>query len=687
MTTGFASTLTVRGGTLAAQPGSETFGPLALVDGPLGEHPTVTVADGANFAPSDVRLTAGDLVIDDADAGLNSLQQTGGTLRGSGTVGVIALSWSGGAQSGSGSTVIPAIGSDPVLSGTKQLARTLRLERDLAWGASRGTLQVAAGGALENAATLTLADDADIDDGGGVIRNLNALGKPGAGMLDVPDIVNGEGATFTGAGRLTGSVVNSGTLAPGGSPGALAIGGDYTQTDAGTLEIELNGAAFGQFDTLPVDGTATLDGTLAIKRASAFEPGEAEAFTVITAASRVGQFAATTGGELPSGERLAANYAGSSVQIVTAGAQITIGDASASEGDAGTGTLTFPVLLSEAATSDVQLIYRTADGTAEAPGDYAETIGSVTIPAGQTAAAVAVPVNGDAEVEPDETFTVTLVTPAAKRSAGVPVITDERATGMIANDDGGGTPSPTPTPTATASPAADGKPVAECGPEPHPDGHAHAHRRRAEARRRGEAPEHAQVRQPAQLRDPPALPQGREDQVGAGVRQRQAGRRAQGQAAEVARRPARPAQGPLQGEDPGQADRRAHREGHPPVPDLCREERRPSGRSRSRSPGRARARPRTPSSRTPASRASAAAWVSLATTPETVTSRPETDGCAADRSRSRMATLSPAPLSVANSCGAVPSRTSKSVNVTTVEPLVERDPATVADAPPRSRST
>ena len=199
-----------------------------------------------------------------------------------------------------------------------------------------------------------------------------------------------------------------------------------------------------------MDGTATLDGTLAIERASGFKPAEADAFAFITAASRIGQFATTTGGELPSGEQLAANYAGSSVQIVTAGAQITIGDASASEGDAGTGTLTFPVPSASRprATSSSSTAPRTGPPTA--PGDYAETIGSLTIPAGQTAAAVAVPVNGDAEVEPDETFTVTLVMPAAKRSAGVPVITDERATGTIANDDGGGTPSPTPTPTATA---------------------------------------------------------------------------------------------------------------------------------------------------------------------------------------------------------------------------------------------
>jgi hypothetical protein len=68
------------------------------------------------------------------------------------------------------------------------------------------------------------------------------------------------------------------------------------------------------------------------------------------------------------------------------------------------------------------------DGTATGGDDYAAATGQVTIPAGQTAAAVQVAVFGDETMEPDETFTLTLVWASRAR-----VGTD--GTGTIVNDD------------------------------------------------------------------------------------------------------------------------------------------------------------------------------------------------------------------------------------------------------------
>ena len=100
LTIGFASTLTVQGGTLTVAPGSElSGGALALASAMFGAT-RVTARTARRSRPALVRLAAGELVIDDESGGLNALEQTGGTLRGSGTVGISQLTWTGGAQGG-----------------------------------------------------------------------------------------------------------------------------------------------------------------------------------------------------------------------------------------------------------------------------------------------------------------------------------------------------------------------------------------------------------------------------------------------------------------------------------------------------------------------------------------------------------------------------------------------------------
>ena len=82
---------------------------------------------------------------------------------------------------------------------------------------------------------------------------------------------------------------NGGTVAPGLSPGILNVVGNYSQTAAGTLAIELNGTTLGtQFDQLNVTGTIALAGTLAIT--TGFSPAEGDAFAIVAndAADAVG---------------------------------------------------------------------------------------------------------------------------------------------------------------------------------------------------------------------------------------------------------------------------------------------------------------------------------------------------------------------------------------------------------------
>jgi hypothetical protein len=109
---------------------------------------------------------------------------------------------------------------------------------------------------------------------------------------------------------------------------------------------------------------------------------------------------------------------------------IDIADARVAEGHAGTRDAEFLVTLSNPSTQTVTFNYVTGDGTAATPADYEGTSGLVTLPPLATSAVIRVKVVGDAQVEPDETFTVSLSTPTNatfSRSA---------ATGIIVNDEG-----------------------------------------------------------------------------------------------------------------------------------------------------------------------------------------------------------------------------------------------------------
>jgi hypothetical protein len=108
---------------------------------------------------------------------------------------------------------------------------------------------------------------------------------------------------------------------------------------------------------------------------------------------------------------------------------VSIGDASASEGNGGTTALSFPVTLSAAAGQAVSVHYATSDGTATAPSDYASTSGTVTFAPGSKSQTVSISVVGDLNIEQDETFTVTLSSPSNA------VLGKTTATGTIKNDD------------------------------------------------------------------------------------------------------------------------------------------------------------------------------------------------------------------------------------------------------------
>jgi len=110
--------------------------------------------------------------------------------------------------------------------------------------------------------------------------------------------------------------------------------------------------------------------------------------------------------------------------------EISIGDAAAAEGDAGTHNLLFPVTLSTANPyAPAYVNFASSDDTALAGVDYVASSGTITFSAGQTSQMITVTINGDIDTEVTETLRITL-----SNSIGA-IISDSEAVGSILNDD------------------------------------------------------------------------------------------------------------------------------------------------------------------------------------------------------------------------------------------------------------
>lgn len=114
--------------------------------------------------------------------------------------------------------------------------------------------------------------------------------------------------TLSGNGTITANLVNGAAVRPGTSPGLITVNGNYTQTNAGTLFIELAGASPAQYDRLAVSGTATLDGTLDVTFLGGYVPAGGETYDVLTFAGKSGDFATKNLPTFPAGGSIVASY-------------------------------------------------------------------------------------------------------------------------------------------------------------------------------------------------------------------------------------------------------------------------------------------------------------------------------------------------------------------------------------------
>ncbi|MCX5676599.1 MAG: Ig-like domain-containing protein, partial [Planctomycetota bacterium] len=163
----------------------------------------------------------------------------------------------------------------------------------------QGGRNLALAHALANAGRVTIGSGTMLQVTGAYTQTDGVTALAG-GTLNASGGVQIQGGVLAGSGTITGTLTNGGIVRPGGSPGTLAITGNYTETAAGQLEIEIGGHTAGiDFDLLTVTGQATLAGTLRIITLGAFAPVFGDQFRVITWGSYTGDFSQVEGTELP----------------------------------------------------------------------------------------------------------------------------------------------------------------------------------------------------------------------------------------------------------------------------------------------------------------------------------------------------------------------------------------------------
>jgi len=152
------------------------------------------------------------------------------------------------------------------------------------------------GVAFSNSGTVS-AQTGTLAFSGGYLQTAGATILAGGAISMSGSSLTLQGGVLSGAGAITGSVVNNGgQVSPGTSPGILNITGGYTQTPAGVLNIEIGGVTVGtQFDQLKIGGSATLGGTLNVSLINSFVPAVGNTFPILTFASRTGDFAVSNG--------------------------------------------------------------------------------------------------------------------------------------------------------------------------------------------------------------------------------------------------------------------------------------------------------------------------------------------------------------------------------------------------------
>jgi large repetitive protein len=247
--------------------------------------------------------------------------------------------------------------------------------------------------------TLSAPANATIADGSGLGTISDDDAPPSVSTTDVT-VVEGDAGTTTATFTLMLS-----------APSGRSVGVDWT-TGAGTATAGSDYETDGGTQTFAPGETAkTVDATV---DGDTLDEDD-ETFTVTLSS--------------PTNVTIADGSGLGTITDDDASPELSIDDASVTEGNVGTTTLDFTVTLSAASGKSVTVHWATADDDAVSPSDYVAASGDLTYTAGQTSKTVSVTVKGDPVAELDEPFLVGLSAPVNAS------ILDGQALGTIVDDE------------------------------------------------------------------------------------------------------------------------------------------------------------------------------------------------------------------------------------------------------------
>jgi RHS repeat-associated protein len=189
---------------------------------------------------------------------------------------------------GSGSRIFSDAGTTDSLAGLAAVATAGSLTLQNGAQESTTAASFSNAGAVTIGATSTLTFAGSYTQAAGS-TTVNGMLAPAGGL-------NLNGGALSGAGTVQGNVTSAGQLTPGNMPGILTITGNYTQTAAGVVNIEIGGTTAGtQFDQLSIQGSAALNGTLNITLINGFGPALGQKFPILNFAGSTGNFSTING--------------------------------------------------------------------------------------------------------------------------------------------------------------------------------------------------------------------------------------------------------------------------------------------------------------------------------------------------------------------------------------------------------
>lgn len=171
-------------------------------------------------------------------------------------------------------------------------------------------------GALTNSGSVTISNSGLLTTSSNYTQTAGNTIVNGTLTASNGALVNIQGGALTGTGTINGNVLLAGTMMPGNPTGPFTINGNYIQTSGGTLVEEVGWIDGMNASLLRVNGTATLDGTLALTLLNGFDPTVGDSFILMTFLQGYGAFNTTTGLNLGNNEFLQLFYDPTDVRAV-----------------------------------------------------------------------------------------------------------------------------------------------------------------------------------------------------------------------------------------------------------------------------------------------------------------------------------------------------------------------------------